>query len=1032
VRLPGILRPVLAALLTVGLLSLTPLAAPSAAAADCRAIPLVPFGTAPTPSGGVPNEDDKWCALVTTTAAGAYIVNGSSQVFGPGGDWVQPEYTIDIFGYQVFQLDAGTTYRLELNSSDLVAVHDGLSGGGCPTLADTSWAAPRDVESFGGGRLVCRQFTAPGPDAVIRLNTSLSDYPYEELLVLDGDGDTVCNWRAGVHIECALDEGPGPYRLVVGGRVGTQADVSVVDTASTAGCQVIGPMAWSQALPTYERGTGGRRWECFAYQAGSTGTHIMSTMELDPQWEAQFELWRVGDGELGDSTSGATAPSSAGFPLTAGESYRFVISGNPREHDQTYRFGMFDTEGGAGCGTAVGTSWNAAPMSGTVAGGSIDCYAFDADPGEKYRTQIEGLALPDGVSGTVVNARCSHSRVCQIGAAGPHRLLVSQNGWQDVVTPRAYRAYFTEVDSGGCQQVPLAAWNQALPIVAQADNAAYHCYSLTTGPGRYHRLSTWSESEQWTPTWELWEAGTVDQTAEFSRETGLPSVDGDVFVEPSSAYRLVVSGDVADASGEYRAGLFDVARSTGCPVIPDLSWSAPPIVGEVTKGALDCRQLPATVTTDDVVSVGDVGSRVTDANGSECSYSLCEIDGVGPWRMVTYGDRESGAYRFYVNDPSDLTGCANATASLAFEAPPVTATLAPGERACYEVDLDSSAVEALFSVEVGGSNGMVGGLASLVPASGRGCSLDSEETCDVQAGRHALVLDNTADVTNDLAVLLRTATSSTTSCEGLTSTRVSGALEGHYDERCFTFTPPAGTVFSVRTDAGAGGAAPTARVFGGAWCDLSPVYGCLADGSQVVLSVVNRSDIAGQFAMAIEPVPAYFVNQPLLTGRPVVGAVLKLGGGWTSPAGASWTVAWLRDGVVVGSGRSYRLTPADAGHRVRPRLTVRRDGYADSVVTQPGVRVQKGTIEYAASYAISGRPLVGQTLRAPVARSKVRPAGVAVRYQWFRGATAIRGATSATYRLTAADRGRPVTCRAVLKKSGYVDRRLRTGPVRVR
>ncbi|MEU5099301.1 hypothetical protein [Streptomyces sp. NPDC020996] len=61
------------------------------------------------------------------------------------------------------------------------------------------------------------------------------------------------------------------------------------------------------------------------------------------------------------------------------------------------------------------------------------------------------------------------------------------------------------------------------------------------------------------------------------------------------------------------------------------------------------------------------------------------------------------------------------------------------------------------------------------------------------------------------------------------------------------------------------------------------------------------------------------------------------------------------------------------------------------------------------SPAVSGTAKVGSTLTAKNGSWSVKP--TAYSYQWYRGSTAISGATSATYKLTSADKGRKIKVR---------------------
>ena len=66
---------------------------------------------------------------------------------------------------------------------------------------------------------------------------------------------------------------------------------------------------------------------------------------------------------------------------------------------------------------------------------------------------------------------------------------------------------------------------------------------------------------------------------------------------------------------------------------------------------------------------------------------------------------------------------------------------------------------------------------------------------------------------------------------------------------------------------------------------------------------------------------------------------------------------------------------------------------------------------------MAGTARVGQTLRSTA--GTVSPAATKVTYQWLRNGRAIRGATRATYRLVAGDRGRKVSLKVSYVRTGY-------------
>jgi hypothetical protein len=112
-------------------------------------------------------------------------------------------------------------------------------------------------------------------------------------------------------------------------------------------------------------------------------------------------------------------------------------------------------------------------------------------------------------------------------------------------------------------------------------------------------------------------------------------------------------------------------------------------------------------------------------------------------------------------------------------------------------------------------------------------------------------------------------------------------------------------------------------------------------------------------------------------------------------------------------------------------VLVTRTGYvgafADSAPTRPVLDLAR----FAGAPRISGVARVGGLLRAVVPAHT--PADAVPTYQWWRGRTAIRGATASTYRPTTADVGKRLTVVVRLAPAGWAPGAARsavTAPVR--
>jgi PKD repeat protein len=71
---------------------------------------------------------------------------------------------------------------------------------------------------------------------------------------------------------------------------------------------------------------------------------------------------------------------------------------------------------------------------------------------------------------------------------------------------------------------------------------------------------------------------------------------------------------------------------------------------------------------------------------------------------------------------------------------------------------------------------------------------------------------------------------------------------------------------------------------------------------------------------------------PTISGNAKVGATLTSSTGTWSQSGLKYVYAWFRDGRVIrdATRSSYRLTSADAGHKVNVRVTVSKSGYVSA------------------------------------------------------------------------------------------------------
>lgn len=171
---------------------------------------------------------------------------------------------------------------------------------------------------------------------------------------------------------------------------------------------------------------------------------------------------------------------------------------------------------------------------------------------------------------------------------------------------------------------------------------------------------------------------------------------------------------------------------------------------------------------------------------------------------------------------------------------------------------------------------------------------------------------------------------------------------------------------------------------------------------------------AGNVAASGRPVST---AAPKVSGSLAVGATLTVSGGsWSGAQPIALSYQWQRcdtDGghcasIPGATGATYRVSAADAGHRLVVAVTARNAAGSTEVVATAGN--VGGAPAATAAPRVSGSLAVGGTLLVSAGSwSGAQP--IAISYQWERcdldggHCAAISGATGATYRVATADAG---------------------------
>ncbi len=159
---------------------------------------------------------------------------------------------------------------------------------------------------------------------------------------------------------------------------------------------------------------------------------------------------------------------------------------------------------------------------------------------------------------------------------------------------------------------------------------------------------------------------------------------------------------------------------------------------------------------------------------------------------------------------------------------------------------------------------------------------------------------------------------------------------------------------------------------------------------------------------------------PKITGKPTVGEALTAVPGTWSPGPVPLSYQWYRGTTAIPGAKAatYEVQAADLGAKLKVVVSSAKPGYEtvakSSTVTSA---VAKGSLDATPTPKVSGTTTVGKTLTADA--GAWTPAPVELTYQWFRGKTAIKGATKDTYVLQAADAKATIRVAVTGAKAGY-------------
>jgi len=162
------------------------------------------------------------------------------------------------------------------------------------------------------------------------------------------------------------------------------------------------------------------------------------------------------------------------------------------------------------------------------------------------------------------------------------------------------------------------------------------------------------------------------------------------------------------------------------------------------------------------------------------------------------------------------------------------------------------------------------------------------------------------------------------------------------------------------------------------------------------------------------------LTPPTVSGEPVFHQRLRASPGTWDVDELTFAYQWLRDGRAVkdATARRYRLQGADLGARMSVRVTATSTtGGSSSATSAETGAVARADLATVARPRVSGVKRFAHRLRATPGRFAPKPAHV--RYRWLRDGNRIRGATKASYLLSADDVGHRLRVQVTARRDGY-------------
>lgn len=203
----------------------------------------------------------------------------------------------------------------------------------------------------------------------------------------------------------------------------------------------------------------------------------------------------------------------------------------------------------------------------------------------------------------------------------------------------------------------------------------------------------------------------------------------------------------------------------------------------------------------------------------------------------------------------------------------------------------------------------------------------------------------------------------------------------------------------------------------------SSTYQVPANSQHKVIGLTVTATAPGLSEVSVAAAPVTVLETftkrptPTISGKAKVGSTLSMKTGTWSPK-ATLSRQWLRNGVAIpgATGSKYKVKLDDVGAKLTVRVTAVRSGFLSVAKTSKATKTVPKVPLKASTPKISGTAKVGRTLTLSTGRWT---SGATLAYRWYRSGKLISGASSRTYLLQAADKGKKITVKVTGSKPGY-------------